>query len=105
MEHEGIFYFFEQGDGTNTIVLGDTPQAFQPGMQTSFNYAPEIGPGASGDWIGDWDTSQQLRTGSYRLWDWHLENASRFEATSSAAAVVAGNTAYKISDFAGNISR
>ena len=65
--------------------LGDTPQAFQTcPQQSSFNYAPEIGPGDS-DWIGDWGAAHQLRTGSYRLWDWHLENANRFEASEQTA--------------------
>ena len=102
MEHEGIFYFFEHADGKNTMVFGDSPQAFQPcPEQASYNYAPDIGPG-DGDWIGDWGTAHQLRTGSYRLWDWHIENANRFESTSQTAKAVAGNTSYKLSDFPGD---
>ena len=80
MEHEGIFYFFEHSDGSHTLVLGDTPQAFQTcPQQSSFNYAPEIGPGDS-DWIGDWGAAHQLRTGSYRCGIGIIENANRFEA-------------------------
>jgi type VI secretion system secreted protein VgrG len=104
MEHEGIFYFFEFSNGSHTLVLGDTPQAFQTcPEQSSFNYAPEIGPGDS-DWIGDWGAAHQLRTGSYRLWDWHLENANRFEASEQTANAVAGNTAHKISDYTGHFT-
>ena len=90
MEHEGIFYFFEHADGKNTMVFGDSPQAFQAcPEQSSYNYAPEIGPGDN-DWIGDWGAAHQLRTGSYRLWDWHIENANRFESSSQTAKAVAG---------------
>jgi type VI secretion system secreted protein VgrG len=104
MEHEGIFYFFEFSNGAHTLVLGDTPQAFQTcPEQSSFNYAPEIGPGDS-DWIGDWGAAHQLRTGSYRLWDWHLENANRFEALEQTANAVAGNTRHKISDYTGHFT-
>jgi type VI secretion system secreted protein VgrG len=104
MEHEGIFYFFEHSNGSHTLVLGDTPQAFQTcPQQSSFNYAPEIGPGDS-DWIGDWGAAHHLRTGSYRLWDWHHENANRFEAAEQTATAVADNTSYKISDYTGYYS-
>ena len=104
MEHEGIFYFFEHDNGKHTMVLGDDPQAFQTcPKQASYNFAPDVGPG-EGDWIGDWGLARHLRTGSYRLWDWHQENASRFEASVQAAKAVAGNTAYKISDFAGQFT-
>ena len=105
MEHEGIFYFFEHADGKHTMVLGDTPQAFQAcPEQASYNYAPDIGPG-EGDWIGDWGLRHQLRTGSYRLWDWHMENAYRFEVyCRRQRSAVAGNTSYKISDFTGQFT-
>jgi type VI secretion system secreted protein VgrG len=104
MEHEGIFYFFEHADGKHTMVLGDSPQAFQVcPQQASYNYAPEMGPG-EGDWIGDWGLASHLRTGSYRLWDWHHENASRFEATVQTATPIAGNAAYKVSDFTGQFT-
>jgi type VI secretion system secreted protein VgrG len=104
MEHEGIFYFFEHSNGKNTLVLGDSPQAFQVCPdQASYNYAPDIGPG-DGDWFGDWNAAHQLRTGSYRLWDWHIENANRFESISQTAKAVAGNTSYKISDFPGDLT-
>jgi type VI secretion system secreted protein VgrG len=105
MEHEGIFYFFEHADGKNTMVLGDHPQAFLVcPQQAAYNFAPEIGPG-DGDWLADWDSAQQLRTGSYRLWDWHMENATRFEADHQTAEAVAGNTKYKFSDFAGQFTQ
>lgn len=104
MEHEGIFYYFEHADGKHTMVLGDSPQAFKTcPQQSTYNYAPELGPG-DGDWIGDWGQARHLRTGSYRLWDWHMENASRFEGTTQTATAVAGNTSYKISDFVGQFT-
>jgi type VI secretion system secreted protein VgrG len=104
MEHEGIFYFFEYGDGTHTLVLGDNPQNFvKCPQQAVFNYAPEIGPGDV-DSFGAWDEAHQLRTGSYRLWDWHMENKSRFASETNTAKAVAGNTKYKFSDFSGQFT-
>src|SRR3954454_21246847 len=106
MEHEGIFYFFEHGDNKHTLVLGDAPEAFQVcPEQGSYNYAPDIGPGDA-DWIGDWGSAHQLRSGSYRIWDWHMENApQRFEATVTTKDAVANNTSFKISDFPGRFTQ
>ena len=105
MEHEGIFYFFEFSNGTHTLVLGDSPNAFKKCPdQAKFNYAPELGP-SDADWFGAWDAGQQLRTGSYRLWDWHLENAARFASQVNTADAVGNNTNYKFSDFAGQFTQ
>lgn len=104
MEHEGIFYFFEHSEGAHKLILADSPQALQTcPQQESFNYAPEVGTGAQ-DWVSDWVFAHQLRSGSYRLWDWHMENASRFEATDRTADPVAGNPDYKVSDFTGQFT-
>ncbi|HYP04960.1 MAG TPA: type VI secretion system tip protein TssI/VgrG [Bryobacteraceae bacterium] len=104
MEHEGIFYFFEFGSGSHTLILGDSPTAYRKcPQQSTFRYAPEVGPGEE-DWFGAWDQGHQLRTGSYRLWDWHMENATRFESGVNTATAIANNTALKISEFTGQFT-
>ena len=103
MEEEGIFYFFEHAEGKHTLVLGDNAQAFQNCPdQSSYNYAPEAGPGDD-DAFSVWESGDQLRTGSYGLWDWHYENApNRFAADAATAKAIANNNKYKIVEFPGD---
>lgn len=102
LEDEGIFYFFEHNDGNHTMVFADSPSSFKPCPdQKSANYAPDIGAGGA-DFVSDWEVSQSLRSGSHRVWDWHFEMPARpLTASTNAAEPVAGNVAYKISDFPG----
>ena len=106
MEHEGIFYFFEHAAGNHTLVFADASSSFKPCPdQPSANFAPDIGAGGQ-DFVTDWEHSQALRSGSNRLWDWHFEHPSGpYTTNSNAAEPVAGNTAYKISDFPGRFTQ
>jgi type VI secretion system secreted protein VgrG len=86
------------------MVIADSPSAFKPcPLQSSANYSAEVGLGAGAqDFVSSWESSHQLRTGSYTMWDWHFEKSpSRFEYAIDTEKVVAGNTAYKLSDFPG----
>ncbi|MBC8164294.1 MAG: type VI secretion system tip protein VgrG [Bryobacteraceae bacterium] len=106
MEAEGIFYFFEHSANNHTMVFGDTPSSFKvcPG-QSSVNFGPDIGAGGE-DFVTDWELSAGLRSGSYRLWDWHFERPSGpYGPATNTVEPVAGNAAYKVSDYPGRFTQ
>jgi len=60
MEHEGISYYFEQGDEKEKVVFADAPAGFVPMPGTStFRYQPS-GAGAVGS--GDWFEEEVIRS-------------------------------------------
>jgi type VI secretion system secreted protein VgrG len=60
MEHEGISYYFEQGDEKEKVVFADAPAGFVPMPGTStFRYQP-AGAGAVGS--GDWFEEEVVRS-------------------------------------------
>ncbi len=74
MEEEGIFYFFKHSDSANTMVLGDTPQVFQPlPFQPEVIYETAIGGPREEDRITAWEKVQELRPGKATLWDFTFE--------------------------------
>jgi type VI secretion system secreted protein VgrG len=89
MEEEGIFYFFEHGDGQHQMIIGDSPQSHRdcPGKSTIPFY---IKIGSQEDFVGAVNTflsDYQLQTGKVTLWDHNfqlptnrldLEQPSRF---------------------------
>jgi type VI secretion system secreted protein VgrG len=105
MEEEGMFYFFEHTADSHTMVIADAPSAFKPSpLQTVVRYAPEFGAGDE-DFLMTWEQESALKTGAHAGWDWHFENAPNpTPATVNTAEAVAGNTAYKISDFPGRFA-
>jgi type VI secretion system secreted protein VgrG len=105
MEEEGIFYYFEHSNGKHVMVVADAPTAFKtcPG-QPSANYGPELG--AQGlDWVMAWGENHALRSGSYKLYDFHFEKSkSLFQPQVSTVEPVAGNTSYTIADVPGRFT-
>ena len=72
MEHEGIFYFFEHGDGGHTLVLcnansklkpapGFEEVRFQPDVTVSFK---------DGEFITEWERTAAVVTGTYTQTDY-----------------------------------
>jgi type VI secretion system secreted protein VgrG len=65
MEEEGIFYLFEHGPGSHTLVIADSPQSHPvvPAAATiPFGH----------DAIHDWTKTQELRSGKHSLRDYHF---------------------------------
>lgn len=75
MEHEGIFYFFEHGEGGHELVLTDRNAALTPGPQTDEVIYTE--PGRSGIGHGNhifaWQPKTQVRPGSHAHTDYDFE--------------------------------
>src|SRR6185312_15412864 len=115
MEEEGIFYFFQHSDSTNTMVVGDSPQVFQDiPVQPSVTYDLSTAGGRDDDRISAWEKVQDLRSGKSTLWDhqFALAGPKNCEAISQPPATVqvgtvshklqvAGNSAWELYDYPG----
>ena len=76
MEEEGIFYFFEHSNNKHVMVIADAPSAFKTcEEQPIAYYGPELGPQGL-DFITDWGGIHALRSGSYKIYDFHFERSS-----------------------------
>lgn len=106
LEHEGIFYYFDQQASGAVLVFADNPGAFSPSPdQASANYAPDIGAGDE-DYVTDFEICEELRTGSYQAWDWHMEKApSPAAAKYDTPGGRAGTTAYVLREFPARASQ
>lgn len=73
MEEEGIFFFFKHEDGKHTLIMADSPSAYQdvPGT-TTIPFTTEIDD-PFGQTVTAWQVEQEVRTGVYTLRDHHFE--------------------------------
>jgi type VI secretion system secreted protein VgrG len=105
MEEEGIFYYFEHSSNNHVMVLADAPSAFKTcAEQPVAYYGLELG--ARGlDYITEWGGTHALRSGSYKMYDFHFERSTAlFTAEEETVNAVAGNAAYKVSDVPGRFT-
>lgn len=67
MEHEGIYYYFEHGDGSHTLVLVDDVAAnpMLPGKSTIKYYGPDAAALPDEEHISDWRIHEEVRSGEY----------------------------------------
>jgi type VI secretion system secreted protein VgrG len=103
MEQYGIFYFFEHGDDTHDMILGDSPTAFQPcpgADRAMFNLA---GGGLdSGDVVNTWSIGLELRSGKHSLRDYNF-TVSTDDLTAGVGTMyeVANNSSMEVFDYPG----
>ncbi|MCO5066556.1 MAG: type VI secretion system tip protein VgrG [Rhizobiaceae bacterium] len=75
LEHEGIFYFFEHGDGEHTMVLADAMSKLKPAPDYKtvvFNY----GGGDSRrdrEYLTEWASGSEVRPGAYAHTDYDFQ--------------------------------
>jgi type VI secretion system secreted protein VgrG len=67
-EHNGIFYFFQQGDDCEKVIFADSMGAYEPVLGSStLPYRPiEMGERAAGSGEGDWFGSEFVHGLEYR---------------------------------------
>lgn len=118
MEEEGIFYFFTHSDGSHQMVIADTPQS-HPDVSgpTTLNYESVEGGTRTEDRVHQWEKSQILRSGKYRLWDQCFElpgkNLEAVKPTLESVEVgtvshklkVGGNDQFEIYDYPGRYAQ
>jgi type VI secretion system secreted protein VgrG len=105
MEEEGIFYFFEHFNNRHVMVIADAPSVFKTcAEQPVAYYGPQLGAQEM-DFITQWGGTHQLRSGKYKIYDFHFERpAALFTGEEETVNAVAGNTNYKISDVPGRFT-
>src|SRR5664279_4354417 len=103
MEQYGIFYFFQHENGKHTLVLADSPGAYQPCPgQPSARYALVAGGLDAEDTVTAWQMEQELRTGKYSLTDYNFETPSTSLLSGEpTVAKVGKNGDYEIYDYPG----
>ncbi len=97
MEEEGIFYFFEHENGKHTLVLTNSSSAIKPYPgQSKARSGSTAGGLIAEDVVTEWQTSQNLLTGSYALQDYNFETPSTDLLTD-----VAGRNDYQLYEYPG----
>lgn len=118
MEEEGIFYFFEHGNGVHKLVVADNPRAHPkvPGQSTLLYETVEGGLRPEDRVIG-WVKTQEVRSGKHTLWDHCFEfpgdNLEAREPTPAEVTVgsvthtlkVADNDKLELYDFPGGYAQ
>jgi type VI secretion system secreted protein VgrG len=70
MEEEGIFYFFKVTADRHELIVADAPAAHPDLPRSPTLYYDEISGGRRGaETIHYWEKSQEIRTGTFTLWD------------------------------------
>jgi type VI secretion system secreted protein VgrG len=99
MEEEGVYYFFQHGDGTHKMVISNTPSGHPdiPGA-ASVIYDEVRGGNRPEERIYSWKKSQEVRSGKVTLWDHCFEMPDQhLDADKSAQdSVQVGNDTMKL---------
>jgi len=78
LEEEGIYWFFEHGEGTHKLMLVDDMGALGPaaGAETLPFHALTGSAPPDVDYVSGWTASRELRTGKYALTSYDFERPS-----------------------------
>jgi type VI secretion system secreted protein VgrG len=118
MEEEGIYFFFEHGDGSHKMIVSDSPLNHPklPG-ESKFIYEEVEGGTREENRIWSWKKEQEIRPGKLLLWDHTFELPHKHleaEATILASVPVgkethklkvAGVDAMELYDFPGEFAQ
>ena len=107
MQQEGIFYFFEHGQGKHTFVMADQPAAHPvlPGTPT-VSYQPEDASGAGRDVVTRFALKQEWRPGKYAMNGYNFEVPSTdLEVAAASRVEVGGNRRYELYEYPGDYRR
>ena len=94
MEEEGIYFFFKHTSSSHQMILADTPQS-HPDVPGPTTVGFDLGEGGTSpeDSVQQWEKSQEVRSGKYRLWDQCFELPGKnFEAIQPTLATVQAGT-------------
>jgi type VI secretion system secreted protein VgrG len=106
MEEEGIFYYFEHEDGKHTLVLADSPSAFQDvGGTSTVPFVTEMDD-PFGQTVTAWQIEQEARPGKYTLRDHHFEVPTKnLESSEPTIAALSINKPHEMYDYPGNFAK
>jgi type VI secretion system secreted protein VgrG len=103
MEQYGIFYFFEHQSTKHTLVLADSPNAYQScPEQPRVRFVQNVGELEDEDAISEWGVSYELRPGKCSLTDYNFETPTTdLSASLSSTVRVGGNDRFEVYDYPG----
>lgn len=103
MEQYGIFYWFEHKDGSHTLKIADSQNAFEPCPgQKSARYAPVAGAIEQEDHVSTFAFGQELKTGKCSLKDYNFTTPSTdLSATEATIYTVGPNASFELFDYPG----
>ena len=104
MEQYGIFYYFQHEHAKHTLVLADSPGAYQPCPgQERAKYDLVAGGLESEDLVTRWQLEQELRAGKYSLTDYNFETPSTSLLAGEPTMIrVKGSSGYELFDYPGD---
>jgi type VI secretion system secreted protein VgrG len=107
LEQDGIFYYFEHASDKHTLVLADTPNAFQRcAGQPAARFQPEGGYAERQDTIATFHKQQELRPGKFKVRDHHFEMPSKtLEKAETSSIRLGGNDKLEIYDYPGEYAQ
>jgi len=78
LEHEGIYWYFEHGDGQHKLILVDSQSAHDAAKSCESLPFIELGAdtGPDTDCVSEWRFSQEVRTGKVALTSYDFERPS-----------------------------
>lgn len=106
MEEEGIFYFFKVTADSHELIIADAPVAHPPFPRSSTLFYDEISGGQRGaETIHYWEKSQEIRAGTFTLWDHSFELPHKHLEASEAIQEKAtiGRTTHQLNVAAGQL--
>ena len=104
LEHEGIYWYFEHGDGQHKLILVDSQSAHDAAKSCESLPYIELGAatGPDTDCISDWRYSQEVRTGKVALTSYDFERPSTDLKVDAAKERKYTMSDYEVFDFDGD---
>ena len=102
LEQEGIYYFFEHEDGKHTLVLADDMSAHEsyPGY-AELRYRAARSALRHGEFLFDWTSEKQVRTGAYALNDYDFTDPGKTLRAMRQIAREHGGSEFEVFDHPG----
>ncbi len=107
LEQDGIFYYFEHTKDKHTLVLADTPNAFQAcAAQPKARFEAESGYAEREDSVVSIIRQQELRPGKFKMRDHHFELPSKsLEQSEISSLKVGSNDKLEVYDYPGEYAQ
>jgi len=98
MEREGLYYFFEQTGGTETLVVVDSPAAHQPNAHGPVRYHPAADDVMAGRHFDNFTSGASSLPSIARLTDYDYNNPAAPVVGMSPVGGMTGEVVYPASD-------
>jgi type VI secretion system secreted protein VgrG len=107
LEEEGIYWFFEHGEGTHKLVLTDDIGALSPaeGCETLPYHALAGGAPPDVDYVGAWQCTREVRSGKTATTSYDFERPSTSLAVERAHARSHSLDDFELFDFEGDYTQ